>query len=357
MGTPLVLACALAATAVVLAAPADAHESSPPKYSLKVVQGTTTQPEDIKAGVSASSSTSQPIQVRILQAGATLYQSKGESGWTGLSQVPVPGEVVTVEAPIGTIVGSVTYDGLPSIENTVCAGSTNFSGQRSGAETVEGGFYTDVPLTNPYGVYGYETAGRGQAQVTLLSGSSFGGSFLTALQLGETVYASEAVEVPLGGGSVFTYESETIRPVGSCPAPPPPPSPPPPPVIPPLQASVVKLMNITIKALLKHGLSDRLYINQPGTVTQDLYLEDGKLPAYAASSHHKHKHKPPALLLARGTASAKAAGGVTVVLHLTHRGRGWLRKAKSAHAVLITTVTGASGVKITLARKPVTLRR
>ena len=44
--------------------------------------------------------------------------------------------------PGGTIVGSVVYDGLPSIDPTVCAGSTNFSGQRSAGQTVEGSYFS-----------------------------------------------------------------------------------------------------------------------------------------------------------------------------------------------------------------------
>lgn len=351
------LACALCAVAVVLASPAYAHETSAPKYSLKIVSGETTQPEHDIAGVSAGASQRAPVRVRILQGATILYQNTGTEGWTGVSQVPSVGDTVTVESPLGTIVGSVSYDGLPSIESTVCAGSASFSGQRSGAETVEGGFYTDLPLTDPYGhVYGYEAAARGQAQVTLLSGTSFGGNFLTNLQLGETVYASEAVEVPLGGGSIFTYESETVRAVGSCPAPPPPPAPAPAPVIPPLQASLAKILGVTINALFKHGFSDHVYVNQAGTVTQALYLQGGTLPAYAASAHHKHK-LAPAMLLARGAASAHAAGDVTVVLHLTRAGRGRLRHAKNAHAVLVTTVTSATGVKVTLAHRSITLHR
>jgi hypothetical protein len=126
-------------------------------------------------------------------------------------------------------------------------------------------------------------------------------------------------------------------------------------VIPPLQASLAKILGATIDALFKHGFSDHVYVNQPGTVTQALYLQGGTLPAYAASAHHKHK--PPALLLARGAASAHAAGDVTVVLHLTSAGRGRLRHAKSAHSVLVTTVTSATGVKVTLAHRSITLHR
>lgn len=346
---------AIAAACGALAPAALAHEPSPPEYSLQVVQGETTQPEDSITSVSAGASNNNQVRLRIIQGGVVVNQDTHEGG-AGLWQVVPPvGDTVTVESPLGTVVGAVTYDGLPSIEPTVCASSTNFSGQRSGADEVEGGFYTDEPQTNPYGeVDGYEHGHRGYAQVTLLSGAAFGGNFLVALQLGETVWATETVKVREPSW-IFTYQSETVRPVGACPVPPPPPPPPAKPVLPPLHASLAKLLNATIKALLKHGLSDRVYVNQPGTVTQGLYLAGGKLPAYAASSHHKRR--PPALLLARGSASVKTAGDVTVVLHLTRRGRARVRNAKSVHVVLVTTVTSSTGVKITLAHRSVTLHR
>ena len=345
---------AIAAACGALAPAASAHEPSPPEYSLKIVQGETTQPEDSITNISAGASNTNQVRVRIIQGGVVVNQDTHEGG-AGLGQVVPPvGDTVTVESPLGTVVGAVTYDGLPSIEPTVCASSTNFSGQRSGADEVEGGFFVDEPVTNPYGqVEYYKRSGRGQAQVTLLSGASFGGNFLVPLQLGETVWATETVKVKEPGW-IFTYQSETVRPVGACPAPPPPPPPPAKPVLPPLKASLAKILNATIKALLKHGLHDRVYVNQPGTVTQALYLAGGKLPAYAASSH---KHLPPAVLLARGSASVKAAGDVTVVLHLTARGRRRVRNAKSVHAVLVTTVTSSTGVKVTLAHRSVTLHR
>lgn len=344
---------ALAVACGVLACPAAAHEQQPPEYSLNITQGETTQPEDSIAGVSASGPRHSQVRLRIIQGGVVVNQDTGNEGGAWLGPVaPAVGDTVTVESPLGTVVGAVVYDGLPSIEPTVCAGSTNFSGQRSGADEVAGGFYVVEPQTGPYGeVYRYEHGHRGFAQVTLLTGASFGGNFLVPLALGETVWAIETVKVREPGW-IFTYESETVRPVGACPAPPPPP-PPAKPVLPPLQASLAKILNATIKALLKHGLSDHVYVNQPGIVTQALYLAGGKLPAYAASSHHKRL--PPAVLLAKGAASVKAAGDVTVVLHLTSGGRGRVRNAKSVHAVLVTTVTSGAGVKITLAHRSVTL--
>ncbi|MGA2452313.1 MAG: hypothetical protein ABSG93_02245 [Solirubrobacteraceae bacterium] len=339
-----------------LAGPAWA-KSSPPKYSLSIVEGETTQPEDSVVSTSGHvEHANGSVRVSIIRNGTTVFQSSGNGGaW--MSQVPQVGDVVTLESPAGTTVGSVVYDGLPSIEATVCAGSANFSGQRSAGETVEGGYFTEVAHTTPYRTE-FERVGGGQAQITLLSGSTFGGSFLAPLSLGQTVYANESLETPLAGGAVFTYSSENIRPVGACPLPLAPPPPPPPP--PALQGSIFKLLHTTIKSVLKVGLRDQVTINLPGTVTQDLYLEGGTLPAYAASNKSKgrhHKKPPPALLLARGSASASSPGTVTVLLKLTSKGRRELKSAGNLKVVLLTTLHSNSGATLNLERRAVSLHR
>jgi hypothetical protein len=339
----IALAALAAVSSCILSASASA--SSPPRYSLSVVEGETTQPENVIAHTSANANHSAEVVVSIIRGGITVYRDSG-SGGAYLSQVPQVGDVVTLESPSEHLIGSQVYDGLPSVDPAVCAGSANFSGTRSAGQTVEGGYFS--VSSRPY----FQRTNVGQAQVTSLSGASFGGDFLTTLALGETVFASESLETALGGGAVFTYSSENDRPVGACPAPPPPP-PPPSPV---LQGSILKLSHTTIRALLKSGWRDVVGINLPGTVTQDLYLVGGTLPAYAAGRHHTHK-KPPALLLARATATAKTAGTVTLLLRLTKRGRAKLRSAKSAHVVLLTTLRSASGAKLVLERRSVTLHR
>ena len=92
---------------------------------------------------------------------------------------------------------------------------------------------------------------------------------------------------------------------------------------------------------------------------QDLYLQDGALPASAARvSHGKHHRKlPPAVLIARGTASTSTAATVTVVLHLTKQGRERLRSMKGVHVVLITTLRSSGGASVTLSRRALWLNR
>lgn len=353
-----VLLLALIVTCAV-AAPAGA--TSPPKYTLSITEGETTQPEHSVIATSGHVDPEASVAVSIIRGGIEVSRSSGDDGYAWMPSIPAPGDVVNLESPTGPnghpggrIVGSFVYDGRPSMDPTVCAGSVNFSGQRSTGQTIQGGNFLDVP--GPYG--GFERWNAIPAQITLLSGSTFGGGFLTSLAFGETVWASESLETPLAGGAVFTYESENLRPVGACPPPPPPP--PSPPAPPALEGSTLKLGKTTIHKLLKSGWVDQVTINQPGTVTVNLYLQGGALPAFASSagrSRHHHKRKPPALLLARGTASAKSAGTVNVLIRVTPRGRRLLSHGRNVRAVLITTLRSTSGAKLNLERRSVTLHR
>jgi hypothetical protein len=337
----------------------------PPEYSLSIVEGANTQPEDSILNVSGYVHPKAEIVISIAHNGLVVEQDKGDEGaW--LAQVPQIGDVIKLESPAGVVRGAVVYDGLPSLDPTVCAGSTNFSGQRSAGETVEGGYYT-VTVGRHHHFYSSEHT---LAQVQVLSGPNFQGSFLTPLLGGETVFAVESLTSPIAGGT-FTYSSENDRPVGACPVPPPPP-PPPPPLA--LMGSIVKLVQTSIHRLLQSGWSMRVAINQPGRIVEDLYLHEGALPAFAAGKHaasartlkgtpqgaqasKRHRHKPPALLLARGTETAKAAGTFKVTMHLTAGGRRVLGHARTAKVVLIATLRANSGAKLTLGRRSLTLHR
>jgi hypothetical protein len=338
----------------VLVEPALANSSKTPKYSLSVVEGESTLPEHVIASTSAEVQPQAEVAVSIIRGGIPIARDTGSAG-AGLSHLLQVADSVTFESPPGTPPkGAVTYDGLPSIDPSVCAPATNFSGQRSGAMEVQGGYYSEVLVPLPYGHTELRRIGQGQAQVTALIGSAYAGNFLTPLALGETVWASESLLTPLEGGATFSYSSENDRPVGPCPPPPPPPPPPP-----ALNGSVLKLSHVKIAKLLQSGWVDQVTINQPGTVVQDLYLQGGALPAYASSvkSRHRHLHKPPPVLLARGSASASAAGTVSVTLRLTSTGRRRLKHAHSVKAVLVTTLISSSHAKLSLARHSISLHR
>ncbi len=336
-------------------AAANSHSSEAPEYSLSIVEGESTLPEYQILSTSGSVHPSAQVAVSIVRGGTTVARGTGTEGvW--LSQVPQPGDVVNLESPVGNVVGSVVYDGLPSIDPTVCAGSIDFSGQRTGGDPVEGGYYSLELHTDHYGNTSLRRTSSGNAQVTVLSGPAYAGNFLTPLAIGQTVWASESLQTPLAGGATFTYSSETERPVGACPVPPAPPPPPPP--APALSGSVAKLVRITIHRLLVSGWLTHVTINQPGTVTEDLYQQGGRLPAVAASAKHKrHPRKPPAVLLARGSASAKSAGTVSVTIRVTAQGRRKLKHMSSIKAVLVTTLRSSGGKVITLEPRSVSLHR
>ncbi len=350
-GLSLLLALG-ALLAFAVAASANSGHSGP-EYSLSIVEGESTQPEYSIAHTSASVHPSASVAVSIVRGGIVIARSTGEEGvW--LSQVPQVGDVVTMESPIGSVVGSVVYDGLPSIDPTVCAGSANFSGQRSGGLTVEGGYYSLTLHTDPYGHTSLHQTSSGQAQVTVLSGPAFAGAFLAPLSFGQTVWATESLQTPLAGNATFTYSSENDRPVGACPAPPPAPAPPPPP--PALQGRLAKFLHsLTLHRLLVLGLVNQVTINQPGTVIQDLYQVGGVVPNLASIARRRHRSLPPAVLLAAGSVKAGGAGTVSVTLHPTSVGRRRLRHAKHVKAVLITTLRSGGGATLTLERHSVTL--
>jgi hypothetical protein len=342
--------------ACVIAAPAGATGASGPHYLLRIVEGSTTLPEyqhpdSVYVQVNGSN---KEVVVEVIHAGLVVGQQSGNSDGhqasASVSPGPQVGDEVVLESPKGTPIARVTYDGLPTIDPTVCAGSTNFSGENTAGNVVEGN-YEDYVLETPYHQSTQpERKAYGEAQVKTLSGTTFGGDFLKPLEIGEDVTAIESLKTPLTDEATYTYVSETERPVAACPAPPPPYTPPAPPV---LGGGIVKLISSSIRTLLHAGARDVVDINQPGTVIQDLYLKNGTLPASASAV--KHRKAPPALLLARGSATATAAGKVTVLLKATVKGRRRLKAHGSFKTVLITTLHASSGARITLGHRSITL--
>jgi hypothetical protein len=337
------------------AVPAGAwEEGHGTRYTLEVSEGETTEPEWVNPSyTSASVSSGGDVAISIVRGGTTVYRNVGEGGHAWLSQVPQANDVVTLEAPIGNVVGSVTYDGLPTINPTVCAGSSEFSGSNTSGYVVEGFDLTYGVKHDPYGkAIGSTQSGFANAQVKSLTGTTFGGDFLTPLAYGETVGAVESLKTPLAGGATFIYASEFQRPVGACPPPPPPPPGPP-----ALSGSIFKISAVTLRKLLRFGWSDEVSINQPGVVTQDVYLDSGKVPAYAASKK-KRRHSrpvPPALLLARGATAAGNGGTVKVSLKLTAAGRRKLKATHHAKVIVLTTLTTQTGQKLTLGSRTLIL--
>jgi hypothetical protein len=95
-------------------------------------------------------------------------------------------------------------------------------------------------------------------------------------------------------------------------------------------------------------------------VIQDLYLAGGALPASASSraaAGRKRHHRHPAVLLARGSAAAKSAGQVSVLIRVTSKGRRILGHRRRVRAELVTTLHSSSGATLSLGVRTVTLSR
>ena len=119
-GACLTLLVALG-TLLAPAAQADAnsgHEGT--EYALSIVEGESTMPENSILHTSGWVHPGAQVVVSIVRGGVTVARESGHEGvW--LSQVPQVGDVVNLESPAGHPIGSVVYDGLPSIDPTVCA--------------------------------------------------------------------------------------------------------------------------------------------------------------------------------------------------------------------------------------------
>jgi hypothetical protein len=343
------IGCALVAVGLAVVPALAAAET--PVYGLSISEGSSTSSAFSVAQTSgfAETNPTHEARVTITRAGVPVAETPpGQGSFPFMTQIPQAGDVVTLASPPGTPVSSVTYDGLPTMDSTVCAGSANFSGQRSPGTAVSGRYTTET--------YG---GAEGFVAVPASSASAFAAGFAAALNSGETVYAEEERESTLAGGASFFYSSSNSRPVGACAAPAAKPAAAVPPAaaallfaLPLLKGTVLKLSHTTIAKLLKSGWLVGVSINQPGTVTQDLYMVGGKLPAFASRKHAQ----PPAVLVARGATTVKKAGTVKVLVRVTAHGRRAVKHAKSVKLVLITTLRSTSGHRIDLGRHSLTLK-
>jgi hypothetical protein len=108
----------------------------------------------------------------------------------------------------------------------------------------------------------------------------------------------------------------------------------------------------TVRDLLRGGFSDSVVLTGPGSVSENLFSDNGVLPATAsrasAARHKKSKRHQAAVLLAKGGASTATAGTVTVTLLPTAAGKKTLKKTRhSLRVVLITSVKDAKTGKVT----------
>jgi hypothetical protein len=276
-----------------------------------------------------------------------------------------PGDVVrlsdltklTADPADATAVREVTLSGRPTLDDTLACGSAAFAGDSDAGWTVSlsatGG---GVTLTVP----GFLTAGE-----------RFAGSFPKALAGGAVVTAQQAHAVD---GS-FTVFNSVRRTVGACPVvetPPaqdPAPAPPaalPAPVAPappkdllPPSAKLTFTSSLlrpvaAYRALLRGRFTDRVAIGEAGTIRQTLYLDDGATLPKATAAAARHR---ALTVLGAGTATAARPGAVAVTVKLSKKGSRRLKRSRSTHVALVTTVTDAAGNARVLAPRRFTARR
>lgn len=277
----------------------------------------------------------EPIRLRVTRGGTVVGEGVGTNA--AAARVPAQaGDVITIERPVGTVVDTFAFDGTPTA--TPCAG----------AQTLQGGRGPDARLT----LRVLDPAGTGSSPVRqrgILSAPSpttYAAIFPAPLVLGQRVravmkyvatserYVVSNLTAPVGS-CVPAAAPDTTRPTGTL-----------------LKLSAKKLRT-AIRALLKGTFSSQVRVSEPSRVAQTLVAADGTLPAKAAAAKKGRK----ATVIAKGKATARKAGTVTVRLKPTAAGKKKLKRAKRITLVLITTLTDGAGNTRTLKATRLTARR
>lgn len=271
----------------------------------------------------------------------------------------LPGDVFQVvdRADKSKVYVSYTFDGKPSLSDTSCAGQNGFSGTRGNDAdiTVETVAPYERKINNGgrYGSFtdrGIERRQRGL--VRTLGAGTFAGVFQDALALGDIMAATQSLSTNTADTDL-TYDVTQYRTVGACPAPPP--------IVPDTTKPIVAFFELgnlkpTKKQFLANGLSSFFTINEPGTITQDLYLSNGKTPPATATKKAKKKAKKKLVLLGRGSTTSAVAGVVKVTVRASKTGRKELRRHKGAvKVILISSVKDKAGNVTNLPQKKLTL--
>jgi hypothetical protein len=164
----------------------------------------------------------------------------------------------------------------------------------------------------------------------------------------------DAAEPQATAGAIFTAPDAPLPPV--------PPAPPAPPDTPtsrdrtPPRGTLPRSIELPrASALAKAGkLTGKITVNEPSTVRQALYLDNGRAPK-AIASGRRARRKP--VLFGQGTVNAKQAGTVKVTIKLTAKARKQLKSTrKRVKVVLLTELVDRAGNKTRLAAKRLTIR-
>lgn len=133
------------------------------------------------------------------------------------------------------------------------------------------------------------------------------------------------------------------------------PPPPPPPTIDTTKpnGTLPRRIDASGRELAREGkLVTKVVVNEPATVLQGLYLDDGSAPRALPARAGRRK----ATLLGRGTATATRAGAVKVTLKINPKGRKAFKRRK-LRVVLLTSLVDPAGNRRALPAKRFTVTR
>jgi hypothetical protein len=351
-------ASVLAAVAVaVAAAPASAR-----LYVSTTVDLTGAEPAGTIEGYAyvLNAANADSFRLDVERDGAPVASATGQSVVLLSPFVARTGDRITLTDETTSESRTVTYDGRPAFDASICGAATTFGGDRDEGATVSVGAALSFGAGDPR-----------NAALTVPSlfgpGTRFSGSFPTALAAGWTISAQQVRALDPG----FTALNALSRRLGDCPptpsappapepAPDPAPSAPAPPaakdLLPPAARLTMPGRLLTpvgaYRALLAGRFSGRVSVSEPATVTQRLYADDGAaLPKATATAKRR------LTVLGTGQAAAAAPGGVSVVVRLSVTGRAALRRRTPTRVALVTTVVDAAGNARVLSPKRFTVLR
>jgi len=280
------------------------------------------------------------IRLEVLRNGTIIASDSSSSGYASADVMLfslLSGDVATVREN-GVLIGSVTYDGLPSIAANACVGSSSFTGVQSNEATVS-----------------LASASSNSAVWTQLN--PFKVTLQHPLAAGDWVYV--ATQQTIGALHV---EETTDADVGACPAPPPPPSVPPvrPPLPPPAPPTDPQVLDALELAVDRTG--GRLRTQNPATLAKKKTLNlpfrfsEAGLAKLRLTAPGARTHSKP-VVIGSGAAQVLAAGERTVPVKLTAAGRKLLARARTVKLTLKATFAPQRGGKSQSSTATITLKR
>ncbi|HMJ32633.1 MAG TPA: hypothetical protein VK501_01860 [Baekduia sp.] len=314
-----------------------------------------------------------PVVLELIRGGVAIASGSGVSG-TEVRVVPQAGDELRLTDTVTSDTYNTIISGRPTFDAAVCGATALVSGTRDPDAVMDAG------ATIFYGTYDArnETV---PATITSASGDTFAGTFPHSLGAAWRVLASQTRAI----NPNLTVYSSFSRKVGACPpdapaapagvapaeaVPPSPSAPPatpgdPAPVAPDRRPPAAKLAApkalftpaAAFRALSAGALTTSVVVDEPGTVEQTLYLDDGAtLPTATKAAKSKKKANKPTVL-GKGRALATKPGAVKVRVKLSQAGKSRISKAKTIKLALVTRVRDTAGNLRTLPVKRFSAKR